>query len=146
LLYVLKCDLFWRKFHGFLRRMCGHLLQGGILCKCLFSPFALHCQLIMKVSYGFFCLHCLSIGESVVLKLHAIIVLGLTWDFKYSSVSSMNLVWLSVYLLTVVKPSCWMDCSLYQYEVTFLSSNCGLKSTLSHISMATPACFLDYLA
>jgi hypothetical protein len=35
-----------------------------------------------------------------------------------------------------------MDCSLYQYKVTFfVSSNFGLKSTLSDTSVATPACF-----
>jgi hypothetical protein len=59
-----------------------------------------------------------------------------------SSVCFMKLV---VPALSVYVYNCYlllMDCSLYQYEVAFfVSSEFGLKSALSDMSIATPAYF-----
>jgi hypothetical protein len=48
LLCEIKYDIFWRKFHGLLRRLCIVLLWDGTLCTCLSGPFAVWCYSILK--------------------------------------------------------------------------------------------------
>jgi hypothetical protein len=80
LLYGLKCDVFWRKFHGQLRRMSILQLFEGILCRGLFGPFDLWSSLTLKfLCWFFFFLPWWSIYESRVLKLPTITVSGFTF-------------------------------------------------------------------
>jgi hypothetical protein len=44
----LKYDLFWKKFHGLLRKRCIMLVLDEILCRCLLSTLGLWCHLILR--------------------------------------------------------------------------------------------------
>jgi hypothetical protein len=101
LLCALGCVIFWRKFHGLLRRMYIVLLQGAILCGHLSGPLGLWCFSILEFLYWLFCLGDLSIGNRWVLKSPTATVLGSTCDFKSISVCSMKLgaLMLSTYKL-----------------------------------------------
>jgi hypothetical protein len=65
---LVRYDLFWRKFHGLLRRIYIVLLQDGIFCSCLSGPLDLWCHSILVFLCGFFCLDDLSIDNRGVLK------------------------------------------------------------------------------
>jgi hypothetical protein len=145
LLYVLKY-LFWRKFHGLLRRMDIMQLLGEIFYRCLISSFGLQCHLIRKFLYWFFCQTYLFVRVEYwshtllfywVLSVILCTVVFVLW----------NLVWWHLCIHVYNGYLFLMDCSLYQYEVTLsLLTNFGFKSALSDISIATPACFGALLA
>jgi hypothetical protein len=54
LLYTLRYDLLWRKFHGLLRRMYLMLLQDEIFCRHQLGSFDLWCHLVLEFHCWFF--------------------------------------------------------------------------------------------
>jgi hypothetical protein len=54
LLCDLNYGLFWRKFHGLLRKMYTVLLLNVIFCRCLSGPLDLWCHLIPEILCWFF--------------------------------------------------------------------------------------------
>jgi hypothetical protein len=54
LLYFLIYVLFWRKFHGLIRRMYIVLLHVEIFCICQLGTFDLWCDLVLEFLYYFF--------------------------------------------------------------------------------------------
>jgi hypothetical protein len=92
----------------------------------------------------FFSLDDLSIDENRVLNSPTNTVLELIYAFMSFRVCLMKLATLKLgayRLITVI--SFWSICSFISVECPSLSHliNVGLKSTLSEISIATPACF-----
>jgi hypothetical protein len=149
LLYGLKCDLFWKKFHGLLRRISILHLLDGVFCRCLVKNIWFMVQFNYNVSLLiFFCLDDVSIGESMVLKPYNINVLGglsvllwmfVLWNWEYQL--SMNIyiytyIWL-LHLFDGLFP--WLICSDFLLS---LLNNFGSKSALSDLSIAIPVCFL----
>jgi hypothetical protein len=123
LFYVLKCDLFWRKFLGLLRRMCILWLLGKYMSiKTTWS--------IVLINSDIFCLNNRSIGKNGVLKSSTFIVLRSICFFTTSMFALWNSVHqLSVHILTSVISPCWI-CSLYQNKVTLsLLTNFYLNSS-----------------
>jgi hypothetical protein len=96
-----------------------------------------------------FCLDDLSIDDNGVLKSPTTTVLGLIYTFRSFRVCLMKLgtLALGAYRLTIVI-SFWSISPFISMECPSLSHliNTGLKSTLSKISIATPACFRGPLA
>jgi hypothetical protein len=93
LLCVLRYVIFWRKFHGLMRRMCVVLF-----CTCV-EYFADTCQvqliygclLVLEFLCWCFCLDKISIFDRGALKSHTTTVLGSICDFKSFHVCSMKL-------------------------------------------------------
>jgi hypothetical protein len=54
LLCVLNYDLFWRKFHELLKRICIAWCLIEILCRFLLCPFGLNCGLVLKFLCWYF--------------------------------------------------------------------------------------------
>jgi hypothetical protein len=125
-----------------LRRVCIVLLLDKILCRFLVNTFRLCCHLILRFLGWLFCLNVLFIGDNWVLKFLTIIVLGSICAFKSNSVCSLKLsaLTLDAYMFTII--FCWWFVSYISMEWNSLSflTNSGLMSTLSDVSVATPAC------
>jgi hypothetical protein len=104
LLCALRYDLFWRKFHGLLRRMYIVLLLDEIFCTHQLGPFDLCCHLGLEFLCFFFCLDDLSIGDRRVLKSPTTTVLESTCAFKSFSVCLVKFgaLTLGVYRLIIV--------------------------------------------
>jgi hypothetical protein len=120
-----------------------------IFCRHLLGPFDLWCDLVLGFLYWFFCLDDLSIDDTWVLTSPTTTVLEFIYVFRAFSVCLMKLgaLTLGAYrLITVI--SFWCIFPFISMECPFLSHliNVGLKSTLSEISIATPACFGGPLA
>jgi hypothetical protein len=88
---ALRYDIFWRKFHGLLRRMYIVLLPDGILCRHLSVPLDLLCHLVLGFLHWYFCLDDLSIIDRWVLKSPTATVLGSICGFKSFNVCLMKL-------------------------------------------------------
>jgi hypothetical protein len=139
LLCALRYDQFWRKFHGLLRRMCIVQKLYEIFCRHQLGPFNLWCDSVLEFLYWFFCLDDLSFGDRGVLKSPTTTVLELIYAFKSFRAGLMKLgaLMLCAYrLIIVISPFISMEC----FSLSRLI-NVSLKSTLSEISIATPACF-----
>jgi hypothetical protein len=97
-----------------------------------------------RICFLIFCLHELPIGNGRVLKSPTTTVLESVCAFKSFSVCLMKLVALTLgaYRLIIVISFCCitlvisMQCPSLSHLI-----NVSLKSTLSDISIATPACF-----
>jgi hypothetical protein len=102
-----------------------------------------------RISLLIFCLDDLSLGDRGVLKSPIIIVLEFIYVFRSFSVCLMKLgaLTLGAYRL-IIFISFWCISPFISMECLPLSHliNVDLKSTLSEISMATPACFWGPLA
>jgi hypothetical protein len=108
--YGLKWDLFWRKLHGLLRRMCVlHLLYGIFLymsIKSISSMILFNSEIFLLI----FCLDCLW-DESEVLHFPTITEFGPIWTFMSNSVllwnwvhqHSIHIYLESIYFLFVLK-------------------------------------------
>jgi hypothetical protein len=118
LLCVLRYVIFWRKFHGLMRRMCVVLF-----CTCV-EYFADTCQvqliygclLVLEFLCWCFCLDDLSTGNWGVLNSHAITVLGSLCEFKSFRICLMKLGALTLgthRLITVVFCWCIKWCCLF---------------------------------
>jgi hypothetical protein len=99
-----------------------------------------------EVSLLIFCLYDLSIGNSVLLRCSAIVVLmlGTICAFKSSRVCLIKLGALTfgAYMLTIVISSWWIVPFInMKWPALSLLNIFGLKSALSDMSIATPACF-----
>jgi hypothetical protein len=92
-----------------------------------------------RISLLTFCLDDLSINDNEVLKSLTTTVLELIYDFSSFRVCLMKLG--AYRLINVI--SFWSIFPFISMEYSSLSclSNVGLKSTLSEINIATPACF-----
>jgi hypothetical protein len=138
-----------RKFHGLLRRMYIVLLPYEIFCRHQLGPFDLLCHLGLGFLGWFFCLDDQSIGDREVLKSPTITVLGSVCAFKSISVCLMKLgaLILGAYRLIIVI-SLWCIAPFISMKWPSLSglTNVSLMSTLSDVSIATPACFQGPLA
>jgi hypothetical protein len=135
LLCTIRYDLFWRKFQGLLRRMYIVLLQDGILCRRLSGHLVL----------GFLCwlfVWMTSIGDRGLLKSPTTTVLVSICAFNSFSVCLMKLgaLTLGAHRLIIVI-SFWCIVPFISMRCPSLSylTNVSLKSTLSNISIATPA-------
>jgi hypothetical protein len=129
-----------------MRRMYIVLLLDEIVCSHQLCPFVLCCHLVLGFLCWFFCLDDLSIGNRGVLKSPTTTVLESICAFKSFSICLMKL---GAYRLIIVI-SFWCIVPFISMKCPSLShlTNVSLKSTLSHISIATPACFqgpLDWL-
>jgi hypothetical protein len=102
-----------------------------------------------RISLFSFCLDDLSSDDNGVLKSPTITVLELIYAFRSFRVCLMKLgeLTLGAYRLIIVI-SFWSISPFINMECPSLSHliNVGLKSTLSEISIATPACFGGPLA
>jgi hypothetical protein len=118
-----------------------------IFCRHWLGPFDLWCDLDLRLLYWFFCLHDLSIGDGGVLKFPTTTVWEFIYVFRSFRVCLMKLgaLTLGAYRLIIVI-SFWCIFPFINMECPSLSRlvNVGLKSTLSEISIATPACFRDH--
>jgi hypothetical protein len=102
-----------------------------------------------RISLLIFCLDDISIDDSGVLKFPMTTVLELIYAFRFFRVCLMKLgvLTLGAYRLIIVisfssiSPYISMECPSLSHLI-----NVGLKSTLSEISIATPACFQGPLA
>jgi hypothetical protein len=116
------------------------LLQDEIFCRHQLSPFDLWCHL----GLWFLCLDNLSIGDRGVLKSPTATMLGYICAFKSFSVCLVMLgaltlgahMWIIVISFWCVVPFISMTSSTHLSHLT----NVSLKSTLSDIRIATPAC------
>jgi hypothetical protein len=140
-----KYGLFWRKFHGLLRRMYLFLLQGGILSLVHLIDGVIQ---FIRFFVNFYCLDDLSIGDWVTLKSPTVIVLGSVCIFMYSSICLMKLAapTLGAYRLTIVISSLYIAPAISMRWPFSLVTNFDLKCTLSDTSIAIPACFWGPLA
>jgi hypothetical protein len=142
-LWALSYDQFFRRLHGLLRRMYFVQNLDGIFCRHQLGPFHLWCDLVLEFLYWFFVwmTYLLVMG---VLKSPTTTVLEAICTFKSFKVRLMKL---GAYRLIIVI-SFW--CTSYFISMVCPSLSClineGLKSTLSQISIATPACFQRPLA
>jgi hypothetical protein len=120
-----------------------------IFCRHQLGPFNLWCDLVLELIYWFFCLDDLSVGDWGVLKSPATTVLESICVFRSFRVCLMKLgaLTLGAYRLIIVI-SFWSISPFISMECPSLShlKNVSLKSTLSEISIATPACFQGPLA
>jgi hypothetical protein len=143
-LCALRYDLFWRKFHGLLRKMYIMWKLDEIFCRYQVGPFDLWCDLVLEFLYWYFCLDDLSIGNRRVLKCPTTTVLESIYAFRSFRVYLMKLVALTLgaYRLIIVI-SFWCISLFVSMECPSLSHviNVSVNSTLSEISIATPACF-----
>jgi hypothetical protein len=102
-----------------------------------------------RISLLIICLDDLSTEDNGVLKSPTTTVLELMYAFRSFRVRLMKLgaLTLGAYRLIIVI-SFWSISPFISIECPFLShlTNVGLKSTLSEISIATPACFWRPLA
>jgi hypothetical protein len=143
----LKYGLFWRQYHGLLRKMYIVLLQDEKLWRHLSVPLDLWYHLVIVLFCWFFCMHDLSIGDRGVLMSPTPIVLGSICCFKFFSVCLMKLGTLTLdsYKLTIIISS-WCIYPLISMNWPSLSllTNLSLTSNLSDITIATPASFQGY--
>jgi hypothetical protein len=120
---ALRYHLFWRKFHGLLKRMYIVLLLDEIFCRHQLGPFDLWCHLVLGFLCWFFCLDDLSIGDREVLKSPTTTVLESICAFKFSSVCLMKLDTLTLRaykLMTVI--SFWCIAPFISIKCPFLIS------------------------
>jgi hypothetical protein len=125
------------------------LLQGEIFCRHLLGPFGLWGHLVAGFHCWLFCLDVISIGYRGVLKSSTTTVLGSICDFKSFSVCLMKLdaLTLGAYKLIIVFSSwCIFPFISINWPPLSLLTNVNLKSTLSNVSIATPAYFQGQLA
>jgi hypothetical protein len=119
-----------------------------IFCRHQLGPFDLWCSLVREFLYGFFCFDNLSIGDRGVLWSPTTTMLEFIYVFRSFRVCLMKLgaLTLGAYRLIIVI-SFWCIPSFISVECPSLSCliNVSLKSILSEISIATPACFLSQL-
>jgi hypothetical protein len=141
LLCDLKYYLFWRKFHGLLRRMYIVLLQDRILYRHLSGTFDLWCHSMLKFLcwfFFFFGLDDLSICVRGVLKSPTITMLVLS--VFLSPVVKSGTLTLGTCKLTIVISSWWISPFIsIKWPSLSLLTNLGLKPSLSDISIATLA-------
>jgi hypothetical protein len=120
-----------------------------IFCRHQLGPFDVWCDLVLEFLYWFFCLDDLSIGDRGVLKSPTTTVLESIYAFRSFRVCLMKLgtLMLVAYRVIIVI-SFWCIFPFISLECSFLSclTNVSLKSTLSKICIATPACFGGPLA
>jgi hypothetical protein len=149
LLCALRYDQFWRTIHGLLRRMYIVQKLDEIFCSHQLGTFHLWCDVDLGFLYWFFCFDDLCIGNRWVLKSPTTTVLEFIYVFRSFRVFLMKLgaLRLGVYRLVIVI-SFWCISPFISLECPSLSPliNIGLMSTLSEISIATPACFWGPLA
>jgi hypothetical protein len=149
LLRALKYNQFLKRFHGVLIRMLIVQKLDEIFCSHQLGPFDLWCSLVLEFLYWFFCFDDLSIGDRGVLRSQSVTVLESIYVFRSFRVCLMKLglLMLGACRLIIVI-SFWCISPFISMECPSLSHliNIGLKSTLSEISMAPPACFLGPLA
>jgi hypothetical protein len=120
-----------------------------IFCRHLRGPYDLWYDLVLNFFIDFFCLDDLSIGDQGVLKSPTTIVLESIYVFRSFKVCVMKLgaLMLGAYRLIIIisfwciSPFIIMECPSLAHLI-----NVSLKSTLSKISIATPACFRGPLA
>jgi hypothetical protein len=119
-----------------------------IFCRHQLSPFDLWCDLVLDF-LDFFCFDDLSIGDRGVLKSPTITVLESMYAFRSFRVCLMKLgaLTLGIYKLIIVI-SFWCIFPFISMGCPSLSHliNVNLKSTLSEVSIATPAYFQGSLA
>jgi hypothetical protein len=96
-----------------------------------------------RISLLIFCLDDLSIDDNGVLKSLTTTVLELIYTFRSFRVCLMKLGVLTLGAYRLIIISFWSISLFISMECSSLSRliNVGLKSTLSEISIATPACF-----
>jgi hypothetical protein len=114
-----------------------------IFCRHQLGPFDLWCHLCLGFLCWFFCLDDLSVGDRGVLNSPTITELKSICAFRSFSVCLMKLdaLTLDAYRLIIVI-SFWCTAAFISMKRSSLShmTNGRLKSTLSDISIATPAC------
>jgi hypothetical protein len=81
-----RYDLFWRNFHGLMRRMYIMLLLDEVICRHQLGLLGLWCHLVLGFLCWFFCLDNLSIGDRVILNCPTNTVLESICTFKSFSV------------------------------------------------------------
>jgi hypothetical protein len=144
LLCTLRYDQFWRRFHELLRRMYIVQKLDKIFCRYQLGPIDLWYDLVLEFFSSFFFLDDLSIGDMGVLKSPSNTVLEFIYVFRSFRVHLMKLgaLMLGAYRLIIVI-SFWCISSFISMVCPSSSHliNVNLKSTLSEISIATPACF-----
>jgi hypothetical protein len=147
LLCALRYGLFWRKFHGLLKRMYIVLLQDGILCRHLSVSSDLWYHLVLEFLCWFlsgwpiyFWYRSIKVSHChcVVVYLHKSITVCLM---------ELGALTLGTYKLTIVISS-WCIVPFISMKRPSLSllTILSFKCTLSDVSIATPACFLQPLA
>jgi hypothetical protein len=149
LLCVVRYDLFCRKFHGLLRRMCFMLLLDEIFYRHQLGPFDLWCQIVLGFLCWFFCLDDLSVGDRWVLNSPTTTVLESLYAFTSFSVRLIKLgaLILGAYrLIIVISFSCIGPFIIMKCPSLSHLTNISLKSTFSDIIIATLACFGGSLA
>jgi hypothetical protein len=135
-------------FHGLLRRMYIVLLQDGILCRHQLGPFDLLCHLGLGfVCWFFFYWDDLSISDWGIVKSPTTTVLESICALKSFSICLMKFcaLILGIYkLIIVISSSCFSPFISMKWPSLSHLTNVSLKSTLSDISIATPACFVGH--
>jgi hypothetical protein len=143
-LCVLRYDQFWRRFHWPLKRMYIVQKLNEIFCRHHLGPFDLWCDLDLRFLYWFFFLDNISTGDRRVLKSPTTIVLEAIYVFRSFRVHLMKLGALTlgacrliiVISFWCISPSISMECPSLSHLI-----NVSSKSTLSEISIDTPAWF-----
>jgi hypothetical protein len=139
LLCALRYDQFCQRFHELLRRMYIVQQLDEIFCRHQLGPFDLWSDLVLGFFLLVFCLDDLSIGDRGLLSTPTTTVLEFIYIFMSFEVCLMKL---GAYRFIIV--ICfWCIYLFISMECPSLSSliNVSLKSILSEISIATPACF-----
>jgi hypothetical protein len=148
LLCALGYDQFWRRFHGLLRKMYIVQKLDEMFCRHQLGPFGLWYVLGLVFLYWFFVLMTYLLVIRGIKVSHTT-VLEFIYVFRIFSVCLMKLgaLRLGAYKLIFVisfwciSPFISMQCPSLSYFISV-----GLKSSLSEISIATPACFQGPLA
>jgi hypothetical protein len=122
---------------------------GWIFCRHQLGPFDLWCDLVSRISLLSLCLDDLSIGNRGVLKSLTTTVLESICPFTSFRVCLMKLgaLILGAYKL-IILISFWCISLFISMKCPSFShlTNVSLKSTLSDISVDSPACFLGPMA
>jgi hypothetical protein len=123
LLCALRCDQFWKRFHGLLTRMYIVQKLDEIFCRHQLVLFDLWCDLVPGFLYWFFCLDDLSIGDRGVLKSPTTTVLESIYAFRSFRVHLMksDALTLGAYRLRIVI-FFWCLSPFYWYGVYFFIS------------------------
>jgi hypothetical protein len=113
-------------------------------CRHQLGPFDLWCYLDLRCLYGLFCLDDLCIGDREVLKSPTTTMLEFIYVFKSFRVSLMKfgvLTLCTCRLIIVISFWCVSPFINMECHSSSCLINVGLKTTLSKISIATPAYF-----
>jgi hypothetical protein len=146
LFYVLKCYLCWLLFHGLLLQDLDIIMWYSLS--------------IYTYAYTHIHIHVHVCGVHLCIVLFNSDFFG--WPIYYWELSNVSFYFCWGSIFTFMPSKClfyeisytniWytcvyncyvflMDCSLYWYEVNFISSNFGLKSALTDMSIDSSACF-----